>query len=328
MKSFQSRNPIPIALIGSLALLVAVALAYNTDKLPFVGNAASYHAEFSNAAGIRAGNPVKVAGVVVGHVQEVRLDGTHVLVTFDLKDAWVGDQSSAAIQLNTLLGQRYLAVEPAGDAPLAEDATIPLARTETPYEIVPAINKLSATVGEIDVEKVAASLDAVSDTFADTPEDVRQSLDGLSRLSETITKRNDKLAQLLDRANSVTTTVASRDAEIERLIQDLNPLLQELDRRRDAIHTLLVGTRTLSDELGGLVDDNEKTLKPALTRLASVAEVLERNQANLDAGIKALGPYVHLFTNAVGIGHWFDAYVCGLIPPPLLGANPGGCEAL
>lgn len=327
MKAFQSRNPIPIALIGSLVLAIVVLAAYNTDKLPLVGGGATYTAELSNAAGIRPGNPVKVAGVVVGRVKEVELAGTAVEVTFRIDDAWIGDASTASVQLNTLLGQRYLAVDPLGEETMAEGGVIPLARTDTPYDIIPAINKLSQTVGEIDTDALAESFDALSDTFADTPDDVQAAFRGLSRLSETVTKRNQGLSQLLERADVVAGTVAERDEQITRLVQDVNPLLQELTVRREAIHQLLVGTRDLGVQLSGLVDDNEKTLKPALTRLANVAEVLAANEQNIDASIKAIQPYVHLFTNAVGVGRWFDAYVCGLLPPPLAGINTEGCES-
>lgn len=325
MRSFQSRPPIPIAIIGSLTLIFILVLAYNLDRVPLIGRGTMYTAEFANAAGLRAGDPTKVAGVIVGHVDSVSLAGSHVEVRFDLKGAWVGDASTASVQLNTLLGQRYLQIEPKGTGELDPKDPIPLERTVTPYEIVPTINKLSATVGQIDVQKVKAALDAVSQTFSGTPKSVGQALDGLSRLSNTVASRDADIKKLLGRANSVSTTLADRDAQLAKLITDLNPLLGELQRRRDAIHALLVGAQSLGRELNGFVADNRATLQPALQQMADVADLLARNQKNLDEGIKVLGPYVHLFSNTVGIGHWFDAYVCGLVPIPLAGVNPEGC---
>lgn len=327
MTSFQNRAPVKVALIGLVTLALLTLGAYNTDKLPLLGGGTGYRAELANAAGIRAGNPVKIAGVVVGRVDDVTLEGDTVEISFTIDDAWVGEQSTASVQLNTLLGQRYLAVAPSGDEELDADGVIPLERTTTPYDIIPAINDLSRTVGEIDVDQLSRSLDTVADTFAGTPGAVPGALDGLTRLSTTISKRDAALRQLLDRAGTVTGTIASRDQEVERLLGDINPLLAEIQFRRDAIRQLLDGTRALSRELTGLVADNTDTLRPALERLARVADVLERNRDELDAGIKAIGPYVHLFSNTVGSGRWFDAYVCGLLPLPLAGTNPEGCEA-
>lgn len=327
MKPFQSRQPIPIALIGMVMIALMVVAAYNTDELPIIGAGATYEAEFTNAAGVRPGNPVKVAGVVVGRVEDVELGEEAVEVSFRVDDAWIGNKSRASVQLNTLLGQRYVAVDPLGDEDLGDGGTIPLDRTDTPYQIIPAINRLSQTVGEIDVAQLSSSLDTMSDTFANTSDDVQSAFDGLARLSTTVTKRNQGLSELLARANRVAGTVASRDEQVARLLKDVNPLLDELTRRREAIHSLLVGTEELSRQLRGLVAENRAELRPALEHLDEVATVLAKNRKNLDAGIDALGPYVHLFTNTVGNGRWFDAYVCGLLPLPLAGANTEGCEA-
>ncbi|RNL80171.1 MCE family protein [Nocardioides marmorisolisilvae] len=325
MRSFQSRPPIPIAIIGSVLLGVLLVAAYNVGNLPLIGKGKVYRAEFSNAAGLRHGDPAKIAGVIVGHVDQVKLKGKHVEVTFDTGGAWIGDTSHASVQLNTLLGQRYLAIVPTGSKKLDPDVAIPLDRTETPYEIVPTLNKLSETLGDIDVQKLRAAFDAVSDTFSGTPQHVRGALTGLSRLSRTVATRDAELQQMLQRANAVATTIGDRDAQVAALVTDLDPLLSELQKRRDAIHGLLVGAQVLATQLDGLVADNDQTLRPALDQLAQVAGVLEKNQQNLEAGIKVLAPYTHLFSNTVGVGRWFDAYVCGMVPLSFGGVNEKGC---
>ena len=324
MKPFQQRNPVPIGFVSiTLAILLLVA-GYNTEDLPVVGTGKAREAVLANAAGLRSGSAVKVAGVVVGHVQSVQLDGAHVRVTFDAKDVSLGNRTRASVQLETLLGQRFLELRPAGDKPI--DGAIPLKRTTTPYEIIPAVNQLAETAGEIDVDKVRKALDTLAGTFQDTPDRIGSALTGLSRLSTTIAKRDDQLSTLLDRADTVTNTLAGRDNQISKLLSDINPLLDELRFRRDAIHRLLVGARELSTQLRGIVADNQQELTPALEKLDHVATVLQRNKKNLDQGLELLQPYVHLFTNAVGTGRWFDAYVCGLLPPSVAGINQGGCH--
>ena len=54
--------------------------------------------------------------------------------------------------------------------------------------------------------------------------------------------------------------------------------------------------------------------------------MLQRNQDDLAATIKNEAVFIRLFTNTVGSGHWFDNYICGLLPTPTIGPlNPGGC---
>jgi len=154
--------------------------------------------------------------------------------------------------------------------------------------------------------------------FQGTPKDVRPVVTGLARLSTTIASRDTELRTLLSRANQVTGTLADRDQDLTKLISDGNLLLQELNARRDAIHSLLINTQTLSIQLRGLVSDNEKTIGPLLKSLDKVLTLLKNNEDSLDRVISLLGPFYRVFNNVIGNGRWFDNYiqnlsVCGLL---------------
>ena len=60
--------------------------------------------QFDEAAGVQAGNEVRVAGVRVGEVTEVKLNGDHVLMKLRVADTWIGDRTQATIQIKTVLG--------------------------------------------------------------------------------------------------------------------------------------------------------------------------------------------------------------------------------
>lgn len=326
MTSFSNRNPIPIAVVGIVVLALITLAAYRSDDLPVIGGGTTYTAAFSEAAGLSAGDPVYVAGIEVGRVSEVRLDGARVLASLRVADAWIGNETTAAIQIRTLLGAKYVSLDPQGDSVLDPDDTIPLQRTTSPYDVVEAFNGLSGTIDDIDTAQLAQSMQVLSDTFRGTSEEVRGALDGLSRLSETIASRDQQLERLLANTRNVSGVLADRNAEFERLIRDGNLLLEEVRLRRDAISALLTNTQRLSQELRGLVADNEAQLRPALEQLDRVAAVLQRNQDNLDEALRLEATFVRVFANVLSNGHWFDSYVCGLVPPeeyPLF--NNGGC---
>ena len=325
MRSFRSRNPIPIGITGLVVLGLAFTVAMFSDDLPIIGGGTTYSAEFSEAAGLVPDDEVRIAGVKVGKVSDVDLEGDRVVVTFKVKDAWVGDRSSAAIKIKTVLGQKYLALEPDGREVLDPADRIPRERTTAPYDVLEAFRGLAETTNRIDTAQLAQSFEVIANTFADTPDDVRGALNGLQALSKTVSSRDDQLAQLLDNTKQISQTLADRDREVVKLLRDGNLLLEEVGRRRDAISTLLTGTQTLATELKGLVDDNNKQLKPVLTSLDQLTGMLARNQDALGQGIKNMAPFVRLFNNAVGNGRWFDNYICGLLPPPIGTVNQEGC---
>ncbi|MFD6363586.1 MCE family protein, partial [Streptomyces roseolus] len=288
----------------------------------------AYKALFTDVTGLVAGDSVRVAGVKVGEVTGVSLDGPKVKVTFEVGDAWVGDRSTAAIAIKTLLGEKYLALDPLGSARQDPGARIPLSRTTSPYDVTQAFQDLSGTIDDIDTGKLAESFRTISDTFKDSPPHVRSAADGLSRLSLTVSKRDTELARLLENSATFTRTLKDKKSSFEVLLEDGGSLLGELQKRRDAIRALLKGSRALGTELSGLVGDNDKQLGPTLKALGRVTDVLEKNSGQLDKTLALVGPYYRLVGNTLGNGRWFDSYLCGVVPRNYLpeGSRPAtGC---
>jgi phospholipid/cholesterol/gamma-HCH transport system substrate-binding protein len=325
MSSLSQRDPLKIGIAGILVLVVLFLLAANYERLPLIGGT-KYSANFTEAAGLRADNEVRIAGVKVGRVSDVELEGDHVRVDFRIDDAWLGDNTRAAIKVKTLLGQKYLALDPQGTEELDNDEPIPTARTMSPYDVIEAFSDLSKNVDAINTDQLAQSFRTMSETFSGTPDEVSGALDGLSALSQTISKRDEQLQKLLDNTAQVSKTVADRNGDFERLLQDGNLLLQELHARRDSINSLLTGTQELSQQLSGMVDDNQKQLGPALQQLDQVTKLLQRNQENLNQSLANFAPFTRLFSNVLGNGRWFDTYICGFLPPAIGPVNREGCQ--
>lgn len=307
--AFAERNTVMIALVGIAALVVVFLCAFYAEALPGL-RGKTYTANFAEAGGIRAGNEVRVAGVKVGEVTDVGLDGKEVEVEFRIKGVDLGSETTAAIKVKTMLGQKYLAIDPLGPGEL--DGEIPVARTAVPYDVNAAFSELSSTVDEINTEQLEKSFRVLATTFKDTPQSVRSIVTGLTDLSRTLSSRDTELAGLLSSASDVSGTLAERNTEFAKIITDGSDLLGELQTRREAVHKMLTGTATLGTELRGLVKDNEETLAPALAKLDRVSEILSNNQANLDAAMAKLGPYYRVLASATGNGRWVDSYICGL----------------
>ena len=311
---FRDRNPVVIGAVGLGVIAAMLLLAFNLESLPILAGPA-HAAALSEAGGLEPGDDVRIAGVKVGKVTAVDLEGDHVRVDFRVgRSTRLGSRTSATVRIKTILGQKFLALVPAGPGSL--DREIPLSRTTPAYDVVQAFSDLARTTGSIDTDQLAAALDTVSTTFRDSPEDVRAAVDGLGRLSRTVASRDEQLHSLLDHADGVTGVLAARNKELVSLLGDGDLLLQELRRRRADIHTLLASTVTLSQQLTGLVRDNRAAIGPALANLAHVLATLKANQANLDRSISLLAPFVRVFANTTGNGRWFDTYIQNIVPVP------------
>lgn len=322
MKAFRERNPIKVGLIGAAVLLVVGLVALSWERLPVIGGT-TYTAEFTEAAGLKADNEVRVGGVKVGKVTDVELAGDHVVVSFRVRGAWLGDRTTAHIKIKTLLGQKTLSLEPEGVRELDPDVPIPRDRTSTPYDVNDAFSDLAKTTGEIDTQLLAGAFRTLSQTFdSTTPEDVKAALKGLASFSRTISSRDEELRRLLKNTHKISKTMAGQSDNVEALLRDGRTLLAAIGKRRDAIAKLLSGSRALARQLDGLVNDNQKQLGPALTQLERVNNVLVRNQRNLNESLRLAGPFYRLVGDAVSNGPWVDNYVCGLVKRSSNGCMP------
>jgi phospholipid/cholesterol/gamma-HCH transport system substrate-binding protein len=331
MKRLKDRDQAAVGTVTIVLLVLGLLVAFNADDLPIIGGGTTYTAEFRESAGLRPGNEVRLAGVKVGDVRTVELARNKVVVDFRVDDVSLGDRSTVSIEIKTLLGDKYLAIASAGRDPQSANTPIPVDRTRTPFDIVPAVGKLSQTVDQIDTTQLAQSFQVLSDTFANSPQHIKDTLTGLSQISSVLSTRDEQLRTLLANTAGFSKTLADRDDQLKKLFSDASLLLGELQFRREAVHALLTGTTNLANELRGLVADNQAQLQPTLNDLDKVTTILSNNQANLNQSLHSLAPYVRLFNNVVGNGRWFEGYICGLLPPTtdlgIFDINPQGCEA-
>jgi phospholipid/cholesterol/gamma-HCH transport system substrate-binding protein len=320
---FRERNPVPIGAISIAAILVLLIMAFKAGDLPIIGGGDTYKAAFAESGGLKVNDEVRIAGVRVGKVTGVELADGKVIATFKVDTpSKFGTETGAAIKVKTLLGAMFISLEPKGSGQLKEDSTIPVSRTKSPYNVVQAFSGLADRAEKIDTERLADSIDTLAELTKDTPAAFQSTLRGLSRLSETVASRNDQIGELLGNLDTVSGTLAKRDEDIIALMKDSDVLLRALVARREAVHQLLVSTSRLSTELTLLVQQTRADLKPALSNLQGVVNLLLKNQSNLDESLRLMAPFYRVFANTLGSGPWFDTWIQNLPPVPDL--NPVG----
>lgn len=317
MIPFRERNPVVVGAVSLCALGGLLLASFRADDLPIIGGGDTYYAAFTEAGGLKVNDEVRVAGVRVGKVNAITLDGDEVKVEFKIDgEVDLGEETGADIKVKTILGQMFLALRPAGGGELEEGDTIPVARTSSPYDVVEAFTGLAETSSEIDTDQLAESFRVLADLTANTPDEFKAALEGVSALSRNVAKRDAELNTLLKNLYTVAGVLDERDEDIIALMKDADVLFQAVVKRRDAIHNLLVSTSELGLELTRLVKETRADLKPALTHTENVLKVLVKNQDNLDASLRLMAPFYRVFANTLGTGPWFDTYITNMPPLP------------
>lgn len=313
MKPFSERNPFVIGAIGLALTVSIVLLALNYRSLPFLNSDRNYSAYFAEAGGLTSGAAVEVAGLEVGHVQSIKLEQPNVVIGFDVDEhIRLGDRTEAAVKTKSLLGTKFLEITPRGSG--SQTGPIPTERTTPAYQLPDALGDLTTTISGLNTDKVSESLKVLSSTFQDTPPELKVALNGVARFSETLNKRDDALRKLLENANKATGVLAERSQQVVSLIADTNALLAELRSESAALGQLSNNLTAVFDQIKGTIDDNRKTLKPALDKLNGALAIVNNRKGRVQEAIKGLNIYAMSLGESVSSGPFFKAYVVNLLP--------------
>ncbi|SBS74292.1 Virulence factor Mce family protein [uncultured Mycobacterium sp.] len=313
IKPLAERNRFTVGIVGVLALVALLAAVFSYDKIPFIKGTTDHSAYFAEAGGIKTGSDVRVSGLGVGRVSDIRLRGTKVLVNFTVRDGVeLGDRTEAAIKTETVLGTKYLELTPRGDGSLS--GPIPLERTTSPYDLTDALGDLTTTISGLDTTQLSSALTTLADTFKDTPPDLKLALEGVARFSDTLNARDTKLRDLLSNANKVTAVLAKRSDQIAQLVAGANALLVELLAQRNSVDALMGNLSAVSAQISGLVNDNRTQLKPAVDKLNGVLGILDNRKQELQRTLYLLRRYAMSFGEVLGSGPFFKASLVNLAP--------------
>lgn len=319
MLRYRGTNLIRPGLIGLILIVLVVTVGLQPEKIYSWATSLHYHALFSEAGGLRVGNDVIVSGIKVGSVSSVSLRDGDALVGFTIDgDVPLGSQSTAHIRTGSLLGERVVTLESAGSGSLRQSEVIPTTRSYSPYSLTDAVSDLTTNTAGTDTGSLNQSLDTLAETINEIAPQLGPTFDGLTQLSQSLNSRNETLGQLFKDAGDVTGLLSQRSQQVNTLILNANDLLGVLVDRRRAIVTLLVKVSAISQQLTGVVADNEQKLAPTLAKLNSVTAMLEKNRDNIAKALPGLAKYQVTQGETVANGPYYNAFVPNLTQAQLL----------
>jgi len=313
MLKYRGRKLIRTGFMGIVLAVLTVLVGLSPETLTSMATSIRYQAQFADAGGLTTGNDVTIAGIKVGSVSGVSLQGRNALVTFAVDGSVeLGSATTAHVRTGTLLGERVLTLESAGEGTMHPMDVIPASRTASPYSLTEAVSELTTNTAGTDTGSLNQALDTLSETLDQVAPQLGPAFDGISRLSQAINDRDETLGALLKDGADVTKILSERSAQVNTLILNANDLVAVLNERRRAIVELLAHTSALSKQLSALIHENEEKLAPTLDKLNSVTEVLERNRDNIAKALPGLAKFQTTLGETIGNGPYYQAYVPNL----------------
>jgi virulence factor Mce-like protein len=288
--------------IGVVAVLVGAMLVV---KLAGAGYR-SYTAQFLQAAALQPGNPITIAGIQVGEVTDMTLAGDHVEAQLRIRDdVALGDDTTAIIKITTILGSRYLALQPAGTGELP-GRTIDLAHTEVPYDLQEALADVTTTYEQVDSDRFAQSLQVLGEQLHTLPPVVPQAVQNIHTLSSIIAQRRDQLGDLLTTTETVSSTLERQHANIANMVRQGHDLLGEFVMRRASFHALMQAITNIVETLSGIVIDDRPELESLLRNVRQLSDMLGQHDDLLRSVLQSGPVALRGLANATGTGNAVD----------------------
>jgi phospholipid/cholesterol/gamma-HCH transport system substrate-binding protein len=292
----------------SLVLTAAVVAALIAGVSHLSAGHTGYRGEFLQAAQIRPGDQVSVAGISVGDVSGVELAGDHVVVEFTVRnDVHLGRDTRAAIKLTTLLGSRYLELSPA-DAGELDHRTIALTKTTVPYDLQATLADATTTFEQVDADRIAESLGTLSQALNGVPEALPQALDNVGSLAAIVSGRRDQIGSLLRSVDTVTAMMRDQQANLGSLVIQGRDLLGEIVSRRATVQRLFDSVTVLVNTVKSILD-NQPATNELLANLRDFSGMLAQKDALLRNLLQILPVGIRNVANATGNGTAIDVSV-------------------
>lgn len=280
MTARLARLVLAVAIVAGAALGLAACTA---------GGAGSYevNAEFDRAFNLFEGSRVRVLGVAVGTVEELRfepgMDTVHARLRID-GDVELPAEVGATVVFGALLGERHVELDPpyTGGPRLEDGATIPVERTQVPAEFDEILESLNDFLEGLPPEEVARLVHNAADVLDGRGEELGETLEDVQVAVEVLRDNDEAIVRLASRLADLSATLATRDQQIGRIIEDWNTVVGTLAEERAAIDASLDGVARMSAELGDLLATNREDLEEDIRTVTRIGRTAERSIDELE----------------------------------------------
>lgn len=337
----QRRELVRLTIFLVISTVIAVWLgAVMGETRP--GDRVSFRAAFQDVSGLAVGDQVRVAGVNVGKVDEIKVrDDATVLVTFHVREHLDLDTSTrAAIKYRNLLGDRILelarpdtpdtpdspaeaptdasagtgapAAAPAAATSLAPGGTIPIANTASALDLDTLLNGFKPLFAGLSAGHVNTLSAQLVEVLQGQDTAINDLVSMVGSFTTTIGQREQLVGQVLGNLNQVMGTIDDRRGTVGQVIDELSALMTGLERQDTQILDAATRVNGLAANASQLIGDARGDLHTDLTALGTATEGLNSRADTLQALLTKLPTHYRTLQDSASYGNFFNFFLCGI----------------
>ena len=266
--------------VGIFVVLGIIALTYFTVRvgnIPIREMGYRVSTQVESAAGLVKNSPVRIAGVEVGKVESIVLDGTKAKVTLQLpKNVKFPAGSKVYVKSAGLLGEKYIDIAP-GPGP----------------DFVKADGLVEEGGPAVDVDRVLTQLSAIGGDIQAVTHSLKSAFGGEKgekSIKEMVANTEKTMANL----QNITQTIERGEGTFGKLVKDeklyreVQETVGNLKQTASSLNQVALSVEKGEGTLGRLVKDETlyREAKETVTSLSHVAKSIERGEGTLGKLVK------------------------------------------
>jgi phospholipid/cholesterol/gamma-HCH transport system substrate-binding protein len=252
---------------GALALMTIVALV---TAMVYVSPPGQKTITFytDDAAAIRPGDPVRIAGINVGKVKDLALESNQVRVRARVdSSAFVGDRSQVQVRMLTVVGGYYVSISPIGDAPLGAQP-IPVERVTMPYSLMRTLAGATKITDNVAPKPINESLNQVQQGLTGTNvESVSAVIEAGNKVMSTIENQRGQVSAILKLSYEYIGDVNGYKQELKDLVRKISIIEQSLTLYSKGLAEAMTGFGNILDGLSPVFISYQNHRDEALAKI-------------------------------------------------------------
>ncbi|TDB80287.1 MCE family protein [Actinomadura sp. KC216] len=299
-----------IAVTAAATMLLASSITGATS-----GDRVTYHAKFTDVAGLHPGHGVRIAGVEVGQVEKIEVSDRRLArVTFEVdRDREIPASATAAVKYLNLVGGRYIALGRGPGSPgaaLKPGGTIPVRQTTGTLnltQLFQGFQPLMQALSPGDANKLSESIVKVLQGEGGTIESLLRTV---GELTTTLAAKDQVIGRVITNLNSVVQTVNARDRQLVDLVTTLRRFTSGLAADRGPIGEALGSIADLTSATAGLLQVARPPLRDDIVHLGRLADNLDRDRPLLERFLQRSPGKAATLGRLGSYGSWMNFYQC------------------
>lgn len=247
---------------------------------------------FRDASGLPVGSRVMIAGLPVGEISKLSIEGRYARVTFRIReDVPVWANAVVFKKSGSLLGAYYLEIDPGGAQSVSGDGTLIQHRQLVDGDEIESV--VEATTPDALMRRIEESMPHVDEVLLsvrDLSEDVRKVVNGplastAARIDDLVQRESDTVSRILGNADRAMARIEAITVDIRNVTGGadvrVNKILDELDGAAKEARQLMVSAREEVEETGTKVREKLDLVDEVLASSSSVVKKIDNNEGTL-----------------------------------------------